>query len=576
MSTKHIFNNPNEALSNCLKSSSALNPSLRLDEVHKVVWDTSKPSAHRTVSVVAGGGSGHEPAHVDYVGRGMLQASVSGHIFASPSSSQILQAIEKTPRHHDVLLIVNQYTGDKLNFGLAAQRARSNRNIESIIVGDDVSLTRSAISKVGRRGLTANPLVCKWTGAAAERGLPLLEVKLVGEAIATNTATIGVSAEHCHIPGRPVDGATNPYVELGMGIHNEPGARIVQDDDSGNLITEMLSYILNMEDESRSFVKFDKQDAAILVVNNLGGLSSLELSAVVGQTTDILFDKYGIHPIRTLVGSFMTSLNMPGFSLSLVNLSNIDSMVHSQDVLVDVSLVDLLYDPTSARAWPGVCEAGVEKVVEEAQMEKHDVPRLYRPTNENELFIETLIKRACEAALAVEADLTKWDTIVGDGDCGTTLSAGAQAILDALDSGSVPLDNLPNLFDKLSIIVESSMGGTAGALFALYFAAMCNQIRTKTIGEAVQASLKELENFTPAKVGDRTLIDALAPFCQALSRDGIKIAAKLSQEGAEATTGMTAKLGRAAYCTSNDSTNIPDPGAMGVSAIISGIADCFV
>ncbi|TIA89803.1 hypothetical protein E3P99_01929 [Wallemia hederae] len=588
MSTKHIFDSQSIALDNALRSANALNPTLCVDIPRGIVYDTRPPSPHRSVSVVAGGGSGHNPCHENLVGKGLLQASVSGHIFASPSSSQIVQAIERTPSHHAILLIINQYTGDRLNFNLAAQRARhTGRIVHTVTVGDDVSLPPTAIAKVGRRGLTANPLTCKVAAAAAERGLDIDSVRRIAEAVAQNVATIGASPEHCHLPGRSAAEAhTHPdtYVELGLGIHNEPGAKTVKDDTSPTkLIGDMLRSTL-----TSPYVDFKDGDKVILVVNNLGGLSLLELYAVVGVASDLLSKEHNMKPMRTLADSFMTSLNMPGFSLSLVNVTAADGLVRD----TGVSILELLHDPTTVSAWPEMGgtlsdyeSAGCMKheglVRRDAKMQEHSPPHRMvqavpstQDTSTRRQLIAAIITSACDAVLAVEPDLTRWDTVAGDGDCGTTLSSGATALKGALQRDEIPLHSYKELFHALSIVVETSMGGTAGALFALYFGAFANAVE-EDVADGARKALDQLKLFTSARVGDRTLMDALIPFCNHLNH-GVMYAAQQATKGAENTATMTATLGRAAYCTGNDdSLTVPDPGATGVSAILMGIAECF-
>ncbi|TIB18943.1 hypothetical protein E3P92_00343 [Wallemia ichthyophaga] len=627
---KHIFNDPNELLKCAINAQPTLNPSLAVDVAQGVVYDTHSPTPHRRVSVIAGGGSGHEPAHVSLVGTGILQASVSGHIFASPSSTHILHAIQRTPPTHAILLIINQYTGDKLNFNRAAQKARyDGRVVHTVTVGDDVSLSPTAIAKVGRRGLTANPLVCKVAGAAAERGLDVEAVQLISEAVAANVATIGASPQHCHVPGREraQDESTDNslYVELGLGIHNEPGAKKVVDNSHSphtHLIQDMLLRIL-----SSPYTAFGDEDDVILVVNNLGGLSLVELYGVVGVASEVLTRQHAIHPLHTLVGSFMTSLNMPGFSLSLLNVTRADSVCGG---VGGVRVVDLLYDPTAVTAWPAMSmgrdtsieqeerqervedgyDVGAEVETKTEQNKTHDKVNLEAQPSTltpHSRLIAQAVHSACDAVLAAEPDLTHWDTLVGDGDCGTTFSGGASAIKAALAADRLPLTHPAPLFYSLSLLVESSMGGTAGALFALYFGALGNALSgANDVGEAnasvdvdwsvhltsaALTALDELRLFTPAQVGDRTLMDALIPFSSALESGlGIAVAAQHARKGAEETAFMVATLGRAAYCTdyadgsdvndkdnthNNKTPNIPDPGAMGVSAIIGGIAGCF-
>lgn len=254
------------------------------------------------MAVISGGGAGHEPAHASYTGRGMLSASVSGDIFASPNAKQILNTIkfaalagrQESQGSKDVLVIINNYTGDRLNFGLAIEKARgmlNNVHIESVVVADDVSLLKSNSDNdlVGPRGLAGNILVCKLLGALAERGGSLEIIKKFGDAVVGNLASIGVGLDHCHIPGRSKEvgvALQDGDCEIGLGLHNERGVSKIKLQDPDKLIEQMISLLLNSRSGgSRPFLDLsDTQQETVLFVNNLGGLSQLEMSAILEVT----------------------------------------------------------------------------------------------------------------------------------------------------------------------------------------------------------------------------------------------------------------------------------------------------
>lgn len=280
-----------------------------------VVSQTQDHETRATVAVISGGGSGHEPAHAGYTGRGMLTASVSGDIFASPSTKQILHTIQlasgssslQSPSKtrtdsrgslKDVLVIINNYTGDRLNFGLAIEKALASMpiKIESVVVADDVSLLHSTSSLVGPRGLAGNILVCKILGAFAERGAPLAYVKQLGDAVVHNLASVGVGLEHCHVPGRAAWGAGadqgmimgQDECEIGLGLHNEPGVTRKTMESPSAVIQEMLNLILHSKDNGEGrFLNAqagaEAGDDVVLFVNNLGGMSQLEMGAVLDE-----------------------------------------------------------------------------------------------------------------------------------------------------------------------------------------------------------------------------------------------------------------------------------------------------
>ena len=276
------------------------------------------------VAVISGGGAGHEPAHASYTGLGMLSASVCGEIFASPSASQVLTAIRlgtmrqtsagtdgdisRADTKHgpgddpldplDALLIVNNYTGDRLNFGLAAERARSiGIRLATVVVADDVSLL-SRPTLVGPRGLAGNIIVCKILGAAAARGLELEKLKKLGDAVVGSLRSVGASLEHCHVPGRTKADFQKNMIEeteyeLGMGLHNEPGVRRMSLEGGEVMVNQMLELLVNTPaaETDKDTTKLSRC-VTVLFVNNLGGMSQLEMGAVV----DEIVSQLGEHP----------------------------------------------------------------------------------------------------------------------------------------------------------------------------------------------------------------------------------------------------------------------------------------
>jgi len=260
-------------------------------------------ASNAKVAVICGGGAGHEPAYVGYTGRGLLTACVSGEIFASPSANQILNTIrlaafgsnldvDPVGDKRDVLVIMNNYTGDRLNFGLAIEKARVMFPcicISSIVVADDVSLLRSPVAQtVGPRGLAGNILVCKLLGALAHTGASLSILKIYGDAVAGNISSIGVALEHCHVPGRERGPRLDDReCEIGLGLHNEPGVyRRKMDDSIQGLVAQMVQMMVDRDGSSAKFAT--EEDETVLFVNNLGGVSQLEMGAFLHDLVDAL------------------------------------------------------------------------------------------------------------------------------------------------------------------------------------------------------------------------------------------------------------------------------------------------
>lgn len=240
----------------------------------------------KTVTLISGGGAGHEPAHAAFVGRGLLSGAVSGNIFASPSVTQIIEAIRTVGGSAGTILIVKNYTGDIFHFHLAAEKARARwgHRVEVLVVGDDVAVGRKRSGKVGRRGLAGTVLVHKVLGALAAQGKTIDELLATGKQVIDGLVTCGVSQGHVHIPGTAYQ-EDEVKLELGMGIHNEPGCYVLDPRPSlDELLNSMLDLLLRTDDADRSFVDFKDAEAPVLLVNNLGGTSQLELSAILLHT----------------------------------------------------------------------------------------------------------------------------------------------------------------------------------------------------------------------------------------------------------------------------------------------------
>lgn len=265
------------------------------------------------VGIVSGGGSGHEPAHAGYVGRGMLDAAVAGNVFASPSPDRILRGIKEANQGKGVLLIIKNYSGDVLNFEMAKELAEfEDIQVESVIVRDDVAVPESTYS-TGRRGIAGTVFVHKIAGAMAERGSSLEEVKLIAEKTISNLRSIGMAMSPCILPGigKPGFELNDDEIGIGIGIHGEPGVEKTKILSASALADLLLNKILEDYDYLNS-------DVAI-IVNGLGATPISELYILTNEIQRLLIEN-NITPNRTFVGNFMTSLEMDGCSISLLKL----------------------------------------------------------------------------------------------------------------------------------------------------------------------------------------------------------------------------------------------------------------
>ncbi|KAF4501828.1 hypothetical protein FAGAP_1972 [Fusarium agapanthi] len=361
------------------------------------------------VAVISGGGSGHEPTFTGLVGQGFLTTSVAGTIFASPSTEQILHAIVKcSETSKGVLAIVMNYTVDVLNFGVAVEKARTmGIEVDMLVVG------RSKGGKVGRRGIAGTVLVQKIACALAAQGRSLQDIAAAARLAAANTASIGVSLTHVHVPGRS-DTSRNPTevnkgdAELGMGVHNETGSSFEKAGIAG-LVKKTLKRLLDIDDKDRSFLQVSAP--IVLMVNNLGGVSVLELDAITAVVGRHLASDYNICPVRVLSGTYMTSLNGMGFSITLLNLEA--SSRHD--------LLELLYAPAQAVGWSAPISPEAWRAAEATVPHNHMM-------DEEKPKMRPLIQ------IENAADVGTYDAVFGykypcDGNCGIGLKKGAEAVL---------------------------------------------------------------------------------------------------------------------------------------------------
>ena len=271
---------------------------------------TSKPGK---VALISGGGSGHEPLHAGYVGHGMLDAACPGQIFTSPTPDQMIEAAEAVDTGAGVLFIVKNYEGDVMNFNMAAEMA--GREVASVVTNDDVAVEKSTYT-TGRRGVAGTLIVEKMVGAAAETGLPLASLKVLGDDVNRRTRSMGVALTPCTVPaaGRPNFTLADDEMEMGVGIHGEPGRRRVPLASADAIAAELLEAIL------RDLAPRQGSEV-LLLVNGFGATPLIELYLMVNSAKRFLNDA-GITVTRFLSGSYVTSLDMAGVSITVSVLDN--------------------------------------------------------------------------------------------------------------------------------------------------------------------------------------------------------------------------------------------------------------
>lgn len=365
VSSKKIINKPSEVVDEALEGLVFSNKNIQLLKNHRVVIRSDVQCVRKRgiVALISGGGSGHEPAHGGFVGRGALTAAVAGDVFTSPPTRSILAAIRAVGVGNSagVLLIVKNYTGDRLNFGMAAERAKQQGiKIDMVIVNEDCALS-SVDKTAGRRGLCGTVLIHKIAGAMAEDGKPLEEIVDALRKTVKAMGTMGVSLSPCSIPGfKPSFQLADDEIELGLGIHGEKGVERVKLLTAKQLVQRMVEHMSTDDDLKTDKVHLKKGDKIGLMVNNLGGSSYLELYIVAREAVHYLRSVKCVDVERIYVGTFMTSLEMAGVSLTLLHLDN--------------ERKKYLDSETTAPGWPSVY--GDENV--------KDPLNVFEPKNEQE------------------------------------------------------------------------------------------------------------------------------------------------------------------------------------------------
>jgi len=495
-------------------------------------WDKSK------VALISGGGSGHEPAHAGFVGEGMLTAAVCGDVFASPTVDAVLAGILAVTGPAGCLVIVKNYTGDRLNFGLAAERARQfGLNVDMVIVDDDVALPDLPQA----RGIAGTLFVHKIAGALAENGADLQTVAAAARQAASRAKTIGLSLSTCTIPGSPKeDRIPAGMAELGLGIHGEAGTEQVAFADARGAVAAMVERLsAKMEDRPH-----------VVLINNLGGTSVLEMSIILNEIRNSAIGPRIHHVIGP--AAMMTSLDMHGFSISIYP--------------ADDGEIALLKQHTPLVAWPRVSRLGSVAVqaLPDGLTPVVPIPSNHGPTQE---FLTT----CCEVLIAAEADLNALDAKTGDGDTGSTLAGAARSLIGAMHR--LPLADHTQLYRAIGLELSQTMGGSSGVLLAIFFAATGDAASSGLpMREALNAGLRRMQEIGGAQPGDRTMVDALAPALEALP-EGLAAAAKAAREGADRTASMSkANAGRAAYLSARQLIGHPDPGAEAVARLFEHLA----
>ncbi|MGI8315953.1 dihydroxyacetone kinase subunit DhaK [Halobacillus mangrovi] len=313
---KKLINDPNDVVTEMLEGIVSGYPDLmkRVEGTTSIVRKDAPVKGK--VALVSGGGSGHEPAHAGFVGQGMLDAAVAGEVFTSPTPDQVLEGIKAVDGGKGVLLVIKNYTGDVMNFEMAAELAEAEGiNVEKVVVNDDVAVEDSSFT-TGRRGVAGTVFVHKLAGAKAQAGGSLSEVKELAEKVIANVRSMGVALSPCIMPtsGEPGFELADDEVEMGVGIHGEPGTEKKKLASANEIAMELTEKVLPE-------LELNHSDEVAVMINGMGATPEMELYVVNCKIQAILSEK-GVKVHETFIGEYMTSLEMAGCSLTVLKLND--------------------------------------------------------------------------------------------------------------------------------------------------------------------------------------------------------------------------------------------------------------
>lgn len=581
---KKIINQPEGVVSEMCHGLALAHPGLTWDPNYNFLR-RSQLQAEK-VKLISGGGSGHEPAHAGFVGHGMLDAAVCGDVFASPSQIQVYQAIQATKGEKGTLLIIKNYSGDMMNFKNAAYLAQEDGiQVDYVKVDDDIAVEDSLYT-VGHRGVAGTIFVHKIAGAAAQRGWDLAQVKAVAQRTAQRVRSIGFALTSCTVPakGSPTFSLEENEMEFGVGIHGEPGIRREPLTDADTLAARMADQLLSALDLT------DKQAQVAILVNGLGGTPLQELYLLNHSLRQALSQTHpGIQVVFSLVGNYMTSIDMAGASISILHL--------------DDMLRELLFDPCDTAA---LRLSGPVPPVDYFPIPNRDTaaPANYhlesdpawshvendRFTLQNMIF---LVDAMSDCIIANEIPFCELDSHAGDGDFGMSVAKGFRRLKERWNEVVGASDTLYGFLHSCSMIIMEHCGGASGPIWGSAFRAAARYCQGKDALEQQQfaqmlqavvlgiQATGERSFGRGAQIGDKTLMDALIPCAQCWTENAgkglstqvmFRLGAQAAAAGAKYTETIVARMGRAGT-VGERSLGYPDAGAYALGVIFAHLAE---
>jgi dihydroxyacetone kinase len=564
----HLYNDPGEFPSDVIKGFAAAYPQY----VQRVEGASGFVRAggpfEGKVSLVIGGGSGHYPSYNGVVGTGFADGAVLGGVFASPSAEQVYRVAKAADGGAGVVLGFGNYAGDRLNFGVAAERLiKEGIDTRIVYVTDDVA-SASREEQQKRRGIAGTFTVYKMAAAAAENGANLDEVERVMRAANDATYSFGVAFHGCTLPGadKPLFTVDDGHMDFGLGIHGEPGITSAPWMSAKDLAGKLVETVLAERPDGAS-------GRAAVLLNGLGATKYEELFVLFGHVRELL-DEAGVELMSPEVGELVTSLDMAGCSLSVTWL--------------DEELEDYWVAPADTPAFRRGTAVASERFTTRRTSAVHVAQTVAAAASEESIAAAAIARKAVGAIYATVEEnkeyLGRIDAIAGDGDHGIGMSRGSKAAVEAANETE---GGVETVLSAAGHAFGDKAGGTSGILWGLLLEGVgkglgnTEAVTAKRLADAVQGSAQHLQAFSKAELGDKTMLDALFPFVDTLVgqvdagapiSEAWSTAADACRGAAEATAPLVPKIGRARPLAER-SVGTPDPGAVSLGLIVTAIGD---
>jgi dihydroxyacetone kinase len=564
----HVYNDPADFKDDVLRGFAAAHRS-RVERVEGASGFVRAGGPLKgKVSLVVGGGSGHYPSYSGVVGPGFADGAVLGDIFASPSAEQVYRVARAANGGAGVVLAFGNYAGDRLNFGVAADRLREEGiDTRIVYVTDDIA-SASLEDQDKRRGIAGTFTVYKMAGAAAEQGADLDEVERLMRAANAATYSFGVAFDGCTLPGadKPLFQVETGKMDFGLGIHGEPGVSSVDWMPAADLARSLVEKVLAERPA-------DADGRAAVVLNGLGATKYEELYALYGAVSDLL-EEAGLQLVEPEIGELVTSLDMAGCSLSVTWLD--DELERLWTAPADT--------PAYRKGAPVRNERFTERHESSAETELTDEAQASDASLAAAVVVRDVVAAISSTVEKNKDYLGEIDAVAGDGDHGIGMSRGAKAAAAAAADAQ---GGVQTVLREAGAAFGDKAGGTSGILWGVLLENVGRElgneepVDAERVASAVSTAAERLQAFSKAELGDKTMLDALFPFVESLASevgDGTPLAqswqraAEKCVEAAEATAPMVPKIGRARPLAER-SVGTPDPGAISLGLIVTSIGE---